>query len=51
MLAQNDPLRTNMERKMQEIEILIKGLTAHNVQIELDRGQKITKEKIIDFTL
>ena len=34
---------------MQEIEILIKDLTAHKAQIELERGQKITKEKIIDF--
>ena len=34
---------------MQEVEILIKDLTAHKAQIELERGQKITKDKIIDF--
>ena len=49
ILARNDLLRANIERKMQEIEILIKDLTAHKAQIELERGQKITKEKIIDF--
>lgn len=49
ILARNDLLRANIERKMQEVEILIKDLTAHKAQIELERGQKITKEKIIDF--
>ena len=49
ILARNDLLRANIERKMQEIEILIKDLTAHKAQIELERGKKITKEKIIDF--
>ena len=49
ILARNDLLRANIERKMQEVEILIKDLTAHKAQIELERGQKITKDKIIDF--
>lgn len=49
ILARNDLLRANIERKMQEVEILIKDLTAHKAQIELERGKKITKEKIIDF--
>ena len=34
---------------MQEIEILIKDLSASKAQIELERGKKQTKEKIIDF--
>ena len=34
---------------MQEIEILIKDLSASKAQIELERGRKITKEKILDF--
>ena len=42
-------LRANIERKMQEIEILIKDLNASKAQIELERGKKCTKEKIIDF--
>lgn len=39
----------NIERKMQEIEILIKDLSASKAQIELERGEKQTKEKIVDF--
>ncbi len=42
-------LRANIEKKMQEIEILIKDLSASKAQIELERGEKQTKEKIIDF--
>ena len=42
-------LRANIEHKMQEIEILIKDLSASKAQIELERGKKQTKEKIIDF--
>lgn len=34
---------------MTEQEILIKDLCASKAQIELERGKKITKEKIIDF--
>ena len=34
---------------MQEIEILIKDLSASKAQMELERGKKITKETIIDF--
>ena len=34
---------------MQEIKILIKDLTTQKAQIELERMQKITKEKIIDI--
>lgn len=42
-------LRANIERKMQEIEILIKDLSASKAKIELERGKKFTKEKIVDF--
>ena len=42
-------LRANIEKKMQKIEIPIKDLTASKAQMELERGKKITKEKIIDF--
>ncbi len=42
-------LRANIERKMQEIEILIKDLSASKAQIELELGKKFTKEKIVDF--
>ncbi len=49
ILARNDMLRANIEKKMQEIEILIKDLSASKAQIELERGEKQTKEKIIDF--
>ena len=49
ILARNDMLRANIERKMQEIEILIKDLSASKAQIELERGKKYTKETIIDF--
>ena len=49
ILARNDMLRANIERKMQEIEILIKDLSASKAQVELERGKKCTKEKIIDF--
>ena len=42
-------LRANIEKKMQEIEILIKDLSASKAQMELERGKKITKETIIDF--
>ena len=49
ILARNDMLRANIERKMQEIEILIKDLSASKAQIELERGKKFTKEKIVDF--
>ena len=49
ILARNDMLRANIEKKMQEIEILIKDLSASKAQIELERGRKITKEKILDF--
>lgn len=34
---------------MTEQEILIKDLCASKAQIELERGKKLTKEKIIDF--
>ena len=49
ILARNDMLRANIEKKMQEIEILIKDLSASKAQIELERGKKFTKEKIVDF--
>ncbi len=49
ILARNDLLRANIEKKMTEQEILIKDLCASKAQIELERGKKITKEKIIDF--
>lgn len=49
ILARNDMLRANIEKKMQEIEILIKDLSASKAQIELERDRKITKEKILDF--
>ena len=49
IFARNDMLRANIEKKMQEIEILIKDLSASKAQIELERGKKHTKEKIIDF--
>ena len=49
ILARNDLLRTGIERKMGEQEILLKDLYALKAQIELERGMKITKEKIIDF--
>ena len=49
ILARNDMLRANIEKKMQEIEILIKDLSASKAQMELERGKKITKETIIDF--
>ena len=47
--ARNDLLRTGIERKMGEQEILLKDLYALKAQIELERGMKITKEKIVDF--
>lgn len=47
--ARNDMLRANIEKKMTEQEILLKDLHASKAQIELERGQKQTKEKIIDF--
>lgn len=40
ILARNDLLRANIERKMQEVEIVIKDLTAHKAQIELERGKR-----------
>lgn len=49
ILARNDMLRANIERKMQEIEILIKDLSASKAQIELERGKRFTKDTIIDF--
>ena len=49
ILARNDLLRANIEKKMNEQEILLKDLYAYKAQIELERGQRITKEKIIDF--
>ena len=42
-------MRANIEKKMNEQEILLKDLYAYKAQIELERGQKITKEKIIEF--
>lgn len=47
--ARNDMLRANIEKKMTEQEILLKDLYASKAQIELECGQKQTKEKIIDF--
>ena len=49
IFARNELLRANIEKKMTEQEILIKDLCASKAQIELERGKKITKEKIIDF--
>ena len=49
ILARNDMLRAHIERKMQEIEILIKDLSASKAQIELERGKRFTKDTIIDF--
>ena len=49
IFARNVLLRANIEKKMTEQEILIKDLCASKAQIELERGKKITKEKIIDF--
>ena len=42
-------LRATIERKMNEQEILLKDLYASKAQIELERGMKITKEKILAF--
>ncbi len=47
--ARNNMLRANIEKKMTEQEILLKDLLASKAQIELERGQKITKEQLIDF--
>ena len=49
ILARNDLLRENIERKMHEVEILINDLTASKAQILLERGKRITKQQIIDF--
>ena len=49
ILARNDMLRATIERKMNEQEILLKDLYASKAQIELERGMKITKEKILAF--
>lgn len=49
ILARNDLLRANIEKKMQELEILLKDLNAYKSQIQLERGKRITKQQIIDF--
>jgi hypothetical protein len=49
ILARNDLLRANIEKKMAEHEILLKDLYALKAQIELERGMRITKEKITSF--
>ena len=42
-------LRAKIEIKMNELEILLNDLYAHKAQLELERGLKITKDKIIAF--
>ena len=49
IMAKNDLLRAKIEKKMDEMEIYIRDLTAHKAQIELERGRKFTAKQIIDF--
>ena len=49
VLARNDTLRANIERKMDEQEILLQDLFASKAQLELERGKRMTKTNLIDF--
>ena len=49
IMAQNNLLRANIEKKMQEYEILLNDLQAEKSQIVLERGRRITKKDILSF--
>lgn len=49
VLARNDTLRINIERKMDEQEILLQDLFASKTQLELERGKRMTKADILNF--
>ncbi len=42
-------LRSFIEKKMTEYEILLDNLQAQKVKLELERGYKITKQDLLDF--
>lgn len=42
-------LRSSIEKKMTEYEILLDNLYAQKVKLELERGFKITKQDLLDF--
>ena len=47
--AKNNLLRATIEKKMNDLEILLNDLYIQKSKLELERGLKITKEKILDF--
>lgn len=49
VLARNNTLRNNIERKIDEQEILLQDLFASKAQLELERVKRMTKSDIIDF--
>ena len=49
ILARNDTLRANIERKMNEYEKLIKDLQEQKSKILLERGRRVTESDILEF--
>lgn len=49
ILARNDTLRANIERKMNEQEKLVKDLQESKSKILLERGRKVTENDILEF--
>ncbi|MDE7164306.1 MAG: hypothetical protein K2O04_02640 [Clostridiales bacterium] len=47
--ARNALLRANIEKKMNEYEILLNDLQGQKSQIELERGRKVTAKDILSF--
>lgn len=47
--AESRILRDTIEKKMKEYEILLADLQKQKSQLELERGQEITKDDILDF--
>jgi DNA invertase Pin-like site-specific DNA recombinase len=47
--ARNDLLKLKIEKRMDEMEIYLNDLLMQQAQIKLERGLKITKEKILSF--
>jgi len=49
MAVRNDLLRLNIEKKMDELEIYLNDLLTEKARLELERGLRVTKEKILGF--
>ena len=49
IMAKNDLLRANIEKKMNELEVYLQDLNKQKAQIRLERGLRITKPQILEF--